>query len=152
MVLWQQILTILPRIIFPLTFLLKTASKSSFFRFGVDIRFWSYKSLQSCVAILLRVATQCLQIAVEWLRQGSSLRQLRAYYYSVFAAESRKSHCNGSVRRGNGALAVEFGDFGKDNFPFTIPFKSLQKLRFSALAWRSCFGAAIRCTSRSACA
>ena len=69
-----------------------------------------------------------------------------------FAAESRKSHCNGSVRRGNGALAVEFGDFGKDNFPFTMPFKSLQKLRFSALAWRSCFGAAIRCTSRSACA
>ena len=35
-----------------------------------------------------------------------------------FAAESRKSHCNGSVRPVNGALATDFFDFGSDDFPF----------------------------------
>ena len=35
-----------------------------------------------------------------------------------FAAESRESHCNGSVRRVNGALAADFCDFGTDEFPF----------------------------------
>ena len=30
------------------------------------------------VCILLCFATQCLQIALEWLREGSSLRQLHA--------------------------------------------------------------------------
>ena len=30
-----------------------------------------------------------------------------------FAAESRKSHCNGSVRRVNGALGADFFRFGK---------------------------------------
>ena len=37
--------------------------------------------LQFCVAILLRLATQSLQIAVEWLRQGFSLLRVRAEYY-----------------------------------------------------------------------
>ena len=57
-----------------------------------------------------------------------------------FAAESRKSHCNGSVRRVNGALGADFFDFGIDDFPFKIPFKVLQNRRFSALASRSGFG------------
>ena len=34
-----------------------------------------------------------------------------------FAAESRASHCNGSVKRANGALAADFFDFGNDDFP-----------------------------------
>ena len=43
--------------------------------FSVQKRLWSCKSLEIvepvCV-ILLRFATHCLQVAVEWLRQGSS--------------------------------------------------------------------------------
>ena len=35
-----------------------------------------------------------------------------------FAAESRKSHCNGHVRRVNGALAADFSEFGSDDFHF----------------------------------
>ena len=35
-----------------------------------------------------------------------------------FAAESCTSHCNGSVRRVNGALAADYFDFGNDDFPF----------------------------------
>ena len=86
--LWQQNVSILAVMIFLLKFLFKTASKSSFFRFGVEIRFWSCKSLQFlepvCV-VLLHFATHCLQIAVEWLRQGSSFWQLHAQYYCVFS-------------------------------------------------------------------
>ena len=39
-----------------------------------------------------------------------------------FAAETRESHCNGSVRRVNGALAADFFDCGNDVFPSKIPF------------------------------
>ena len=86
MLLWQQNFSILAAFIFHLKFLLKSSSKSTFFCFDVEIRFWSCKSLQFvepvCV-VLLRFAPHCLQIAVEWLRQGSSLWQLHAYYYCV---------------------------------------------------------------------
>ena len=61
---------------FLFNFLLKIASKSTFFCFDVEIRFWSCQSLQFvepvCV-VLLRFATYCLQIALEWLPEGSSL-------------------------------------------------------------------------------
>ena len=79
-------LTALPLFIFLLKFLLKSSSKSTFFCCDVKIRFWSCKSLQiveSVCVVLLRFATHCLLIAVEWLRQGSSLWQLHAYYYCV---------------------------------------------------------------------
>ena len=86
MLLWQQNSSILAAVIFLLKFLLQSSSKSTFFCFDVEIRFWSCKSLQFvepvCV-VLLRFAPHCLQIAVEWLRQGSSLWQLHAYYYCV---------------------------------------------------------------------
>ena len=42
-----------------------------------------------------------------------------------FAAESRESHCNGKVKRVNGALAADFSDFGTDDFPIKIPFKKV---------------------------
>ena len=35
-----------------------------------------------------------------------------------FAAENRKSHCNGGVRVANGALAADFFHFGNDDFYF----------------------------------
>ena len=34
-----------------------------------------------------------------------------------FAVESRESHCNGSVRPVNGALATDFYNFGSGDFP-----------------------------------
>ena len=43
-VICQQIFSILALIIFLLKFLLKSASKSSFYCFGVEIRFWSCKN------------------------------------------------------------------------------------------------------------
>ena len=47
-VICQQIFSILALVIFLLKILLKTASKSSFFRSGVEIRFWSYNFRRRC--------------------------------------------------------------------------------------------------------
>ena len=47
-VICQQIFAILAIIIFLLKFLLKKASKSSFCRFGVEIRFWSCNFRRHC--------------------------------------------------------------------------------------------------------
>ena len=48
-VICQQIFSILALIIFLLKFLLKSASKSSFCRFGVEIRFWSCNFRRHCM-------------------------------------------------------------------------------------------------------
>ena len=47
-VICQQIFSILALAIFLLKILLKSASKSSFFRSGVEIRFWSYNFQRRC--------------------------------------------------------------------------------------------------------
>ena len=47
-VICQQIFSILALVIFLLKILLKSASKSSFFRSGVEIRFWSYNFRRHC--------------------------------------------------------------------------------------------------------
>ena len=44
----QQIFSILALVIFLLKILLKSAAKSSFFRFGVEIRFWSCSFRRRC--------------------------------------------------------------------------------------------------------
>ena len=47
-VICQQIVSILALVIFLLKILLKSASKSPFFRSGIEIRFWSYKFRGRC--------------------------------------------------------------------------------------------------------
>ena len=47
-VICQQIFSILALVIFLLKIFLKSASKSSFFRSGVEIRFWSYNFRRHC--------------------------------------------------------------------------------------------------------
>ena len=46
-----------------------------------------------------------------------------------FAAESRKSHCNGSVKRVERLFTNIFLDFGTNYFPFKIPFEMRSALR-----------------------
>ena len=60
----QQIFSILALVIFLLKILLRSASKSFFFRSGVEIRFWSYKFPTPLRVVLLCFATQSLQIAL----------------------------------------------------------------------------------------
>ena len=68
-VICQQILSILALMIFLLKFLWKSSSKSSFFRFGVEIRFWS-----------------------------CNLRRLCAEFYCVLQLSFCRSHCSGCVQ------------------------------------------------------
>ena len=65
----QQIFSILALVIFLLKILLKSVSKSSFFRSGVEIRFWSYNFRRRC-----------------------------AYFYCVLQLSLCRSHCNGCVK------------------------------------------------------
>ena len=97
--------------IFLLKFLLKRASKSSFFRFGVETRFWSCKIAAICGAVVRSSIVFCNSMSAD--RNGmAASRLLPAAAACVillrFAAESRKSHCNGSVRRVKGALGTVF--------------------------------------------
>ena len=78
-VICQQIFSILALVIFLLKILLKSASKSSFFRSGVEIH--PVLELQFPMplrVVLLCFATQSPQIALEWLRQGCFLLWLHA--------------------------------------------------------------------------
>ena len=63
-VICQQIFFILALVIFLLKIFLKSASKSFFFRSGVEIRFWSYNFRTPMRVVLLSFATQSLQIAL----------------------------------------------------------------------------------------
>ena len=78
-VICQQLFAILALVIFLLKFLLKNASKSSFFCFGVE--FHPVLELQFPTPlrlVLLWFATQSLQIALEWLPQGCFPPRLHA--------------------------------------------------------------------------
>ena len=68
-VICQQIFFILALVNFLLKILLTSASKSSFFRSGVEIRFWSYNFRRRC-----------------------------AYFYCVLQLSLCRSHCNGCVK------------------------------------------------------
>ena len=73
----QQIFSILALIIFLLKFLVKSASKSSFCRFGVEMVL-ELQFPTPLHVVLLCFATQSLQIALSWLRQGCLPQRLHA--------------------------------------------------------------------------
>ena len=77
----QQIFSILARIIFLLKIILKLASKSSFFRFGVEIRLWSVFADRIVMAAsrLLGTAAACVILL-------------------SFAAGHRKSYWSGCIK------------------------------------------------------
>ena len=55
-VIGQQIFSILALVIFLLNILLKSASKSSFFRVGAEIRFWSCNYRRCCAFCVLQLS------------------------------------------------------------------------------------------------
>ena len=96
-VICQQIFSLLALIIFLLKFLLKSASKSSFCRFGVGIRFWScnFRHL-ACSSIVF-----CNSVSADRIVVAAS-RLLGAAAACVillsFAAEHRKSYWSGCIQ------------------------------------------------------
>ena len=85
--------------IFLLKFLLKSASKSSFCRFGVEIRFWSCSFRRHCTARSSFVL--CNSVSADRIVVAAS-RLLGAAAACVillsFAAGSRKSYWNGCIK------------------------------------------------------
>ena len=71
----------------------------------------------NCGAVVRSSIVFCNSVSADRSGMAAS-RFLRAAAACVillhFGAESHKSHCNGGVRRVNGALAADFFDFGTD--------------------------------------
>ena len=137
-VICQQIFSILALVIFLLKIRLKSASKSSFFRSGVEIRFWSYNFRRRC-----------------------------AQFYCVLQLSLCRSHCNGCVKVASCCgcmrntivfcswissivlewlhegyemdLLADLLHFGASDFPSKNPFKKCFKIVFFS-ATAECFG------------
>ena len=97
-VICQQIFAILALVIFLLKILLKSASKSSFFCFGVEIlRFWSCNFRHHCASS----SVFCNSVSADRIGMAAS-RLLGAVAACVillsFAAEDRKSYWNGCIK------------------------------------------------------
>ena len=106
-VLWNSLFWILAPMIFLLKFLLKRASKSSFFCFGVEIPVLELQNRSNLWAAVHSSIVFCNSVSADRSGMAASRLLLAAAACVIllrFAAESRKSHCNGSVRRVKGAL------------------------------------------------
>ena len=68
----QQIFSILALIIFLLKFLLKSASKSSFCRFGVEIRFWSRNFRRLCASFVVQSSIGTCFVCASFVVQSST--------------------------------------------------------------------------------
>ena len=82
-VICQQIFSILAPMIFFLKILLKSASKSSFFPLWRRDPVLELQFPTQLRVFLLCFATQSLQIALWWLRQGCLVPRLHAQYYCL---------------------------------------------------------------------
>ena len=91
--------------------LLQRASKSSFFRFGVEIRVWSCKIAAIRGAVVRKSIAFCNSVFAD--RSGMAAPSFLAAAAAClillcFASEGRESHCNGSMKVANDALAADF--------------------------------------------
>ena len=87
-VICQQIFAILVLVSFLLKIIFKSASKSSFFCFGVEIRFWSCKFRRRCAT-----ADRSVMAASRLLGAAAACVILLS-----FAAEDRKSYWSGCIQ------------------------------------------------------
>ena len=81
-VICQQIFSILALVIFLLKILLKSATKSSFFRSGVEIRFWSYNFRSVSADRIVMAASRLLRAVAAFVILLSFAARLRKSYWS----------------------------------------------------------------------
>ena len=127
-VICQQIFSILALVIFLLKILLKSASKSSFFRSGVEISGFG-ATISDAVARSSIVL--CNSVSADRIVMAASrlLRAVAAFVILLsFAAGSRKSYWSGCMKA---ATVI----FGTSDFPSKNPFKKCFKIVFFLL-WR----------------
>ena len=129
-VICQQIFFILALVIFLLKIILKSASKSSFFRSGVEIRFWSY-TISDAVARSSIVF--CNSVSADRIVMAAS-RLLRAVVAFVillsFAAGSRKSYWSGCMKAATVICQQIFSILALVIFLLKILLKSASKSSF----------------------
>ena len=80
--------------------------------------------------VLLCFATQSLQIALYWLRQGLLGAAAACVILLSFAAEDRKSYWSGCTQAAIAIRQQIFSYFGANNFPLEIPLKKCFKIVF----------------------
>ena len=128
-VICQQIFSILALVIFLLKILLKSASKSSFFRFGVEIRFGATISdavVRSSVVFCNSVSADRIVMAVSRL-----LRAVAALVILLsFAARSRKSYWSGCMKAATVICQQIFSILALVIFLLKILLKSASKSSF----------------------
>ena len=145
-VICQQIFLILALVIFLVKFLLKSASKFEivFFRFGVEIHpFLELQFPTPLRVVLLCFTIQCLQIALQRLRQGCLVPRLHAQYYCLLQLDIVNRRIGVAASMMRQWFVSRFFSFGADDFPCKFILKVLQIV---FLLWRqfpSGFGAAI---------
>ena len=125
-VICQQIFSISALIIFLLKFLLKSASKSSFGRFGIEIRF-NFRHL-ACSSIVF-----CNSVSADRIVVAAS-RLLGAAAACVillsFAAEDRKSYWNGCIKAAKVICQQIFSILALTIFLLKFLLKSVSKSSF----------------------
>ena len=114
-------------------FLLKGASKSLFFRFDVEIRFWSWKSLQFVEPAQFYCVWQLIVCRSEW---GGCVKVpcCRSCMYVILlllVCFSASSYINRIVVAARELrILANLLDFGTINFSVRIPFKKRFKSSF----------------------
>ena len=126
--------SILALVIFLLNILLKSVSKSSFFRSGVEIPGFG-ATISDAVARSSIVF--CNSVSADRIVMAAS-RLLRAVAACViplsFAAGLRKSYWSGCMKAAT-VMSADFLHFGASDFPSKNPFKKCFKIVFFSL-WR----------------
>ena len=146
-VICQQIFSILALVIFLLKILLKCASKSSFFRSGVEIRFWSYNFRRHARSSIVF----CNLVSADRIVMAAS-RLLHAVAACVillsFAAGLRKSYWSGCMKAATVICQQIFSILALVIFLLEILLKSPSKSSF----FRSGCGFAAMCCLCQTCA
>ena len=140
-VICQQIFAILVLAIFLVKLLLKSASKSSFFRFGVEIRFWSCNFRRRCIVICNSFSADRIVMAASRLLGAAA-----AYVILLsFAAGSRKSYWSGCIQAAIVICQKIFSILALVMFLLRFLLKSASK------SWFCCFGVEIQSWSCNSC-
>ena len=127
-VICEQMFSILALVIFLLKILLKSASKSSFFRFGVEIRFWSFSDPVARSSIVF-----CNSVSADRIVMAASRLLAAAAACAIllsFATGLRKSYWSGCMKAATVICQQIFSILALVIFLLKILLKSASKSSF----------------------
>ena len=131
----QQIFSILALVMFLLKFLLKSASKSSFCRFGVEIPVLELQFPTPLRVVLYIVFCKSVSADRNVMAASRLLRAAAACVILFFLQLDLVNSIGVSASRLRQRFVSRFFNFGASNFRFKIPFKKCFKI-VVLLLWR----------------